>query len=66
MYGGDLHTHNQCGPKCVNQFADPTFAHLSLSLSLSLSLFCSVLKPHSDIHPMERITIFFGVAMSCC
>ncbi len=32
MYGGDLHTHNQCGPKCVNQFADHTYAHISLSL----------------------------------
>jgi len=35
MYGGDLHTHDQCGPKCVNQFADHTFAHSSLSLSLT-------------------------------
>lgn len=35
MYGGELHTHDQCGPKCVNQFADHTFAHSSLSLSLT-------------------------------
>ncbi len=43
MYGGDLHTHNQCGPKCVNQFADPTFAHLSLSLSLSFAVFWNLI-----------------------